>query len=217
MNTNPEAKRILCYGDSNTWGDDPYTHSRMQANLRWTGVLQDELGNDYEVIEEGLCGRTFVAEEQGKPHRTGITHLKSILETHAPLNYIIVMLGTNDMKTIFNLSANDIANHLAQTVDLIQREKAGPNETDAKILIICPPAVTEPSGKLNDPKFQQLKNAPELSRQLTVLYKKVADENNCSFLNAGDLMTLENTDGYHMNAEQHELLAKEITQLIQNK
>lgn len=105
MNTNPNAKRIVYYGDSSTWGDDPNTHERIPSNVRWTGVLQSLLGNDYEIIEEGLCGRTFVVCEQAKTHRAGITHPRSILHSQHPFHAIIVMLGINDMKNIFNLSA----------------------------------------------------------------------------------------------------------------
>ena len=102
MNTNPDAQRIVCYGDSNTWGDAPLENRRFNPKERWTGLLQDKLGKDYEVIEEGLCGRTFKAVEIGKEYRVGLTHLKAILSTHEPISYVIVMLGTNDLKSTFS-------------------------------------------------------------------------------------------------------------------
>jgi lysophospholipase L1-like esterase len=76
MNTNPGAKVVVCYGDSNTWGAHPFDDDRFPANIRWVGVVQDLLGPEYEVINEGLCGRTFVAEDPVKPFRTGIAMLK---------------------------------------------------------------------------------------------------------------------------------------------
>ena len=85
MNIKPNAKTIVCYGDSNTWGAIPNNPGRFSRDVCWTGVLQKELGSDYEVINEGLCGRTFIVEEKGKEHRVGITHLESILNTNEPI------------------------------------------------------------------------------------------------------------------------------------
>ncbi|MDP3962781.1 MAG: GDSL-type esterase/lipase family protein, partial [bacterium] len=103
------AKTILCYGDSNTWGAIPSAGQRYPRSVRWTGVLQNLLGDDYEVLSEGLCGRTFVASDPAKSHRIGITHLQALLETHDPIDFLIIMLGTNDVKSTYNLSPEDIA------------------------------------------------------------------------------------------------------------
>lgn len=139
MNTNPSAKVVLCYGDSNTWGDIPNADGRHAPNVRWVGVLQDTLGNGYEVIGEGLNGRTFEAKENGKEHRVGITHLRSILQTNCPIDFITVMLGTNDLKSIFGLKVEEIAAHLRKTLEFIQNEDMEINEKPPKILVICPP------------------------------------------------------------------------------
>ena len=52
--------RILCYGDSNTWGYIPLTEKRYPPEVRWTGRLQRLLGPDYQVLEDGLSGRTTI-------------------------------------------------------------------------------------------------------------------------------------------------------------
>lgn len=109
MITNPHAKVIVCYGDSNTWGDVPNENRRYAPNIRWTGILQNILGDDYEVVNEGLCGRTFKAIEPNKEHRAGLVHLRSILQTNEPTDLIAIMLGTNDVKTTFDLSADECA------------------------------------------------------------------------------------------------------------
>ena len=119
MNTNPIAKIILCYGDSNTWGAIPYTHQRFPINIRWVGILQDSLGTDYEIISEGLPGRTFSAHNPEIPRHTGIAHLDAILRSHCPLDLIIIMLGTNDVKSIYGLTAQDIADNLKETIEFI--------------------------------------------------------------------------------------------------
>ena len=98
-------KNILCFGDSNTWGYAPVTGERYPGHVRWTGVLQSCLGDDYFVIEEGLNGRTTVHNEPLRPHRNGASLLPVLLESHSPLDLVIVMLGTNDLKACFRQSA----------------------------------------------------------------------------------------------------------------
>ncbi len=203
MNTNP--KTIVCYGDSNTWGDVPNENERHPANVRWVGVLQNILGNDYDVVNEGLCGRTFIVEEEGKSHRVGITHLKSILSTNDPIDIITVMLGTNDLKKVFNLTAEEIADHLRQIIQLIQKEDV------KKIIIICPAPVVEPNNVEFDDSFI---DAPATSILLPPLYEKVAEELGCLYINAGDFISLENTDGYHLDVEHHKILGEKIAEVI---
>lgn len=206
MNTNPNAKVILCFGDSNTWGNIPRTDQRYPADIRWPGVLQNLLGDNFEVVEEGLCGRTFVAEHVGKPWKTGITHLKAILNSHEPLHEIIVMLGTNDVKDRYKLSAFDIAQHLQQTIDLVHTEAK-----DTRIIVICPPAIVVPyDGVLED----KIKRGVEIFKELPALFKEVARVNNCLYIDAGDYISLENSDGFHLDQEAHAKLGERIAQLI---
>lgn len=206
MNTNPNAKVVVCYGDSNTWGDDPNSEGRHLADVRWPGVLQINLGNDYEVVNEGLCGRTFVVEDPKKTFRTGITHLRSILDTNEPIDIITVMLGTNDMKSTYNLLAEDISNHLEQTIQFIQKESPETN-----IIIICPSSVTNPMSRELD---ECLAQAPELSRKLPPLYEEVAEKYGCLYLDASEFINLENTDGYHLSAEHHALLGNKVAEIV---
>ena len=102
-------RTILCFGDSNTWGDPPGGNGRFAWHERWTGILQDSLGNGFRVIEEGLCGRTTCFDDPFSPNRNGLAYLTVALETHCPLDLLIIMLGTNDLKANFNLSAFDIS------------------------------------------------------------------------------------------------------------
>jgi len=103
------VKRVLCYGDSNTWGYDPATRRRFAPDFRWTGVLANRLGPDHLVIEEGLNGRTTRWDDPIEPGRNGLALLRPCLDTHEPLDLVIVMLGTNDLKRRFNVTASDIA------------------------------------------------------------------------------------------------------------
>lgn len=204
MNINDSAKTIVCYGDSNTWGSVPrggevQGRTRYPRSVRWTGVLQKLLGEDYEIINEGTSARTFVVKEEEKPERTGITHLRSILKTNAPVDLIIIALGTNDTKGRYALSAEMIASHLEQTIQLIKEEGV------KNILVLCPSIpVLNSVGKF----YEDFENSVEKISKFPELFKKVADKYNCSFLNVGDYITASNKDGLHFEPEAHTKLAE---------
>lgn len=149
--------------------------------------MQKLLGGEYEVVSEGLCGRTFVAVDPVKLHRTGITHLRSILETNDPIDTIIVMLGTNDMKSTYGLETFDIAKHLEETISFIQNGKSDLGQIP-KILVICPPAVIRPKKEAISEMGQELDArmvcAIEMSVLLPALYKEVCEKFGCDFINA---------------------------------
>ena len=96
-----KMKRILCFGDSNTWGWNPANKERFDENSRWTGILKNKLGENYDIIEEGLNGRTTVWDDPIEGYKNGKKHLPSCLESHRPLDIVVLMLGTNDLKSRF--------------------------------------------------------------------------------------------------------------------
>lgn len=97
-------KSILCYGDSNTYGLMPDSPDRYPRDVRWTGILQKKLGEDYYVIEEGLSGRTTLWDDPIEEHKNGKKYLLPCLDSHKPVDLVILMLGTNDLKTRFSLT-----------------------------------------------------------------------------------------------------------------
>ena len=98
-------KEILCFGDSNTYGLIPKTGGRYDRDTRWTGILEKRLyEKDYRIVEEGLCGRTTIFEDELREGRRGADLLPTLLESHAPLDRVILMLGTNDCKTYYSAS-----------------------------------------------------------------------------------------------------------------
>lgn len=204
MNINDSAKTIVCYGDSNTWGSvskggEIKERTRYPRSVRWTGVLQKLLGDDYEIINEGTSARTFVVKDEEKPERIGITHLRSILKTNAPIDLVIVALGTNDTKGRYGLSAETIANHLEQTIQLIHEEGI------KNILVICPLLpILNSVGKF----YEDFENSLEKISKFPELFKKVSDNYNCRFLNAADYITPSNKDGLHLEPEAHAKLAE---------
>jgi len=210
MNTNPTAKTILCYGDSNTWGQKP-DKGRYAADVRWTGLLQNALGENYYVIEEGLSSRTTDIDYASKPGRNGKTYLAPCLDSHRPLDLVIVMLGTNDLKIEFDRSAKDIAEAVRGLVQLI-REKSSES---TKILLVSPILV-------DDTKhiFQQLytthynHDSVTKSKQLGGEIERIASEMGCSFADASKVAA-PGDDGIHFSVEAHKglgtLLAREVT------
>ena len=102
-------KQILCFGDSNTYGLIPATKDRYDWNTRWTGILSKKIEkNGYRVVEEGLCGRTTIFEDATRKGRKGANLLPIILETHKPIDTVVLMLGTNDCKTAYGATAEKI-------------------------------------------------------------------------------------------------------------
>jgi lysophospholipase L1-like esterase len=199
------TKTILCYGDSNTWGNVPRSDERYPRNVRWPGALQNLLGKEFDVISEGLCGRTLVAADPAKPHRTGITHLQSILESADPIDGLIIMLGTNDAKSTYNLTPAEIAGHLLQTIEFVRNIKD--LEKMPEILVICPPPVIIPETNDLDPRIIP---GLEAFKALPNLYKEVAQRHGCGFINSGDYISSSKVDGYHFDKEAHLKLAEVI-------
>jgi lysophospholipase L1-like esterase len=203
----PEIFRILCYGDSNTNGGDVTTGNRFADDVRWTGVLQNTLGPDYTVIEEGLNGRTTVLDDPYEPFRNGRDYLRPCLMSHTPLNLVVLMLGTNDLKSRFNVPARDIARGIALLVDDIRQTVPD----DVQILIVSP----VPFGNTVDPDDMFAAGVGP-SHHLAGYYETVAQDTGSHFFDAGKIITLNHTDGIHLNAADHHALGTSLAALIQD-
>lgn len=215
MNSNPKAKVILCYGDSNTWGqnDDKNYAGRYASDIRWTGKLQDLLGIDYYVIEEGLGGRTTNLEhyDPAKQSRNGLTYFKPCITSHSPLDMVVLMLGTNDLKLHYQRSAKDIADVLKLFVDEVIT-----NNPSAKVLLVSPIYVDDSA-----PKFSEYYKgtydsvSAEKSRQLGTEIKRVADEIGSLFFDASTVAKA-GKDGIHFDEQSHPALALSLAEIISN-
>lgn len=208
MQTNPTAKRILCFGDSNTWGYVPGTKAeRYPANIRWTGVLQNLLGNNYEIIEEGLNSRTIKENDNrpGKEGRIAMDYIIPCLDTHNPLDYILIMLGSNELKSEFNLSAKDIGDNLKSLIQVIQFR------TKAEIIIIVPPVLNE------NTEYSMANNkyvgAYEKSLEFKKVYADIAQELGLKTVDVQYKMIV-GVDGAHITDESHGLLARAVFDVI---
>ena len=197
-------KSILCYGDSNTWGSDPAARGRFGPEVRWTGVLAKALGDGYRVIEEGLNGRTTVWDDPIEEERNGRAYLRPCLASHQPLDMVVIMLGTNDLKCRFGLCASDIA-QAAGTLGAIAREAMAAEGREPVVLLVAPP----PIGKLSE--FDQMfAGAEATSRQFGRYYREAAARADCAFLDAGQVIVSSDLDGIHFEAGEHHKLGQAI-------
>ncbi|MDX2136843.1 MAG: SGNH/GDSL hydrolase family protein [Chloroflexota bacterium] len=205
-------KTLLCFGDSNTWGYDPATESRLDVHTRWAGVLRDTLGADWWVIEEGLNGRTTVHDDPVEQDgRSGLTYLTPCLHSHKPLDLVIIMLGTNDLKPRFHVPAIDIASGVGRLVQIAQHSQTGRDNTNPDVLLICPP----PTVSLESSRFVEMfAGAYEKSRLLAPHYRTVAEELGCHFINAGDVIVSSPLDGIHFEANEHRKLGEHIAAYV---
>lgn len=198
-------KRILCYGDSNTWGYDPVTKDRFDDETRWTRVLGQALGRDYEIIEEGLNGRTTVWDDPLEGYKNGREYLVPCLETHRPLDLVIIMLGTNDLKKRFSLSAGDIAQGAGVLVSLAQRSQAGRAGKAPLVLLLAPPPTTTITELA-----EAFEDAGEKSRTFAIHYGRVAKELGCAYLDTAPVIVSSPLDGIHFEAAEHRKLGKAV-------
>jgi lysophospholipase L1-like esterase len=202
----PDVKTILCYGDSNTWGWVPGSNGwRFSRNERWPGVLRNELGGGYEVIEEGLSGRTTIWDSPFDPAKNGRTYLAPCLESHMPLDLVTILLGTNDLHAHFNLSAAEIAASAGVLVEIVRRYVP-------TVLLIAPP----PIGKLDDFGTELLAGAEAKSRAFGARFKEVAADYACTFLDTGEVIVSSDLDGIHFDADEHAKLGKAVADAVRS-
>ena len=210
-------KNVLCFGDSNTWGYSPQDGNRHPPEIRWTGVLQKLLGENYRVIEEGLNGRTTFINEEGeeaRPLRSGSDVLQIILESHRPLNLVTIMLGTNDLKLEFNLSVEEIAQGARELCETVLNSEYLV-DNPPQILLISP---THIGSSIMPDQEEFFKQAREKSYLFAEHYQKVATELEIHFLDAAKIVEPSEGEGVHWDADQHikfgKVLAQKVTEIL---
>ena len=137
-------KRILCFGDSNTWGAVPAEGTRHPDDVRWTGILAAELGNEYQVIEEGYNGRTTVHDDPVENRLSGIAYFETCLDSQSPLDLIILMLGTNDLKARFGVDPYTIAFGFGRYLNAVKTVPMAGNRPE---VLLAAPLLIDPSYK----------------------------------------------------------------------
>jgi lysophospholipase L1-like esterase len=202
-------KTIVCFGDSNTWGTNPFDWTRYPIENSWPGVLSKRLGKNYRVIEEGLPGRTTVWEDPLGEHRSGKEYLLPCLLSHQPIDLVVLMLGTNDLKVHFHATAEDIAAGAGMLVQMIQNSKTGPGGGAPLVLLIAPPPILEV-----EITGEMFANGAEKSKKFGHYFARIANEHGCAYLDAGEIIQSHPNDGIHLGEDAHQLLGLAIAEKI---
>ena len=202
---------ILCFGDSNTFGTNP-SGGRWPRDQRWPGILQERLGNGFYVIEEGLGGRTAAAEDFLEGDKNGRRHLPVALRSHRPLDLVILMLGTNDLKHRFGLLPWDIAAGVAQLGRMVETYDYGPYYPIPRVMLVSPILIG--SGIENSPFPGFSADAADASMRLAPLYRAQAEAHGWLYLDAACAAGPSSLDRLHMEADGHCALADAVEAII---
>ena len=205
-------KRILCYGDSNTWGYIAGKGERYPEDVRWTGILQSLLGDSYTVIEEAQNGRTTVWDDPIECRLSGLTYFYPCIESQSPLDLIIIALGVNDLKPRFNVSAGSIANGLERYFSTLKIVPLHGREP--KVLLVSPAHIS-PAIRDNHEMCEIFgADSPQRSELLAEEYRRVAEEFGALFLDASKYAQADPEDGLHLDKESHMRLARAIADKV---
>jgi len=191
-------KTVLCYGDSLTWGYDPETLGRHRLEDRWPSALAAALGEGVHVVADGLNGRTTASDDHTADcDRNGARTLPTVLHTHAPLDLVILMLGTNDMKPVIAGTAHAASKGMRRLIELV-RLHAWPVEQEVpQILVVAPPPLVETA----DPDFAAMfEGGVAQSAMLASFYADLADDSGAGFYDAGSVAECSSIDGVHLDA-----------------
>ena len=179
-------KTIVCYGDSNTYGYNPENGFRYEYEERWTTILQKELKDSAIVIPEGLNGRTTSFEDELRPGRNGATYLDPCLHSHGPIDLVVLMLGTNDLKIRFQATPTDIGKGIDRLIKMIksitpQKRQDGQS---AKILLMAPPHLGDDLTEIPSGEEMGFERGISYSKRLAPIYEDWAKFHNIEFLDA---------------------------------
>jgi lysophospholipase L1-like esterase len=205
-------KTILCFGDSNTWGYIPASNcERYAADVRWAGVLQANLGEGFMVLEAAQNGRTTVFDD---PYETvcknGSKHLPVALESHKPLDLVVIMLGTNDLKQHLNQHAQTIAAGAGVLVDRVRESCSGPDQGAPSVLLVSPAHVH----RSQCPFGHKFDGAHAKSLGFAAAYREVAETLDVPFLDAAESVSVPETDCIHFDAAGHAALGVEVADKV---
>ena len=209
-------KTILAFGDSLTFGANPQPNGPRHAfENRWPSVLEAGLGGAARVIAEGLGGRTTVSDDwYSAADRNGARILPTLLESHGPLDLVIIMLGTNDLKPAICGSALEASFGMRRLVQIIRGHAAGKGETAPGIIIVAPPLICDSENADMIGHFGGIAHAIEQSSQFAGHYARRAQEWNTSFFDAAMVAKADPQDGVHLDAANTRAIGQGLVTVV---
>ena len=199
-------KKILCFGDSNTYGFIPSSGKRYDENSRWSGILKKLLREEYEIIEAGCNNRTAFCDNPAGVNETGYKVLPSLLTPD--IDCVILAVGINDLQYLYNISMKDYENGLENLIGIVRTKLPR-----AKIILLSPSVITE---DILNSYFAAMfdETSIEKSKQLSAIYERAARKENCKLLDLKKIASPSKTDGLHYEKIEHIKIANAIFDLI---
>ena len=217
-------KRVLIFGDSNSWGYTDQDNGHRYEK-RWPVLLNQELiqkGFNIEILEDCLPGRTTNIDDlQDGTHLNGAKVLKSSLLSHSPIDFVIIMLGTNDLKVRFQRSAEKIADGIKELIQIVFETNSGTgswhDQNKSKLIIICPPVLGE---KSNDPtwlNFDEWIGGLDKSKQLYYSFEKVCSQMRVDLIDANQFCQSSKIDPIHWSKPMHQKFSEKLVKILEQK
>ena len=207
---------VLCYGDSNTYGHDPWTGGRYPYEKRWTTILGRKLGDRFEVIPEGLNGRTTAYDRPGAAWKNGINSFIATLGTHKPVDYVVIMLGTNDCNAGLGLTSQQIAGGMETLVKIVE-EKSPELQGYIPEIIVTAPAPIGDNYENSPFAYELIPESVRTSRDIGPLYREIAARHMCRFADAAGRVEVSDFDSLHLSERGHEQMAELIYETIMDR
>jgi len=210
------VRTLLCFGDSNTYGAVPTLarvgRHRFAPDRRWPGILRKQLGAGWQVIEEGHPSRTTLRDDpiEGS-HKNGLRGLPISLESHMPVDLVILMLGTNDLKWRFSASPSDIADSIEVVAKAVIASETGPGGAAPAVMIIAPPPMQEV-----DWLAEMFLGGAGKSMEFGRRFGEVARRCGAAYLDAGTIVESSTVDGIHLESESHRTLAGAVARIVKD-
>lgn len=214
-----EKKNILVFGDSNTWGYNPHNRSpfapyeRWGESIRWTNVMQNRLGDAYGVMADGLCGRTASAKDDIEEYTCGKEQIIPSMRSHSPLDLLIIMLGSNDLKARYGYTAFDVANSAGMVVEKALQAPDAFRNSQPKILLLCPP----PLENLDRSFFAfEFAGGEQKSKDMAQFFEIMAAKYRVHYMNVGEIVHFSDVDGLHFESDQHLKLGEAVARKVKD-
>ncbi len=201
-------KKILCYGDSNTFGYNSANGSRFSENERWTALLQNNLGSEYKVINEGACGRTAFVDDENEICPSALRHFPKIIAETKDIDILILAIGTNDLQFKYDVSFGQIENSLEKLV------KTAKNYV--KQIILIPPVVLTADVLKGSFSSQFNKTSIAKSEKVGEIYKKLSDSYRLNYFDFNEYTKPSQNDGLHFDKNGHKIIADKLSDYIRN-
>jgi lysophospholipase L1-like esterase len=156
--------------------------------------LAAALGDEWEVIAEGLNGRTASMDSPTAEGRNGLTYLVPCLQSHMPVDILVIYLGTNDVSDRFRLPDADAALAVARLVRAARASEAGPHGGAPDVLVVAPP--------------------PFEGHELGPHYAEICTRLSCSFLDLDGVTRYSDFDPFHLDAEGQAAVALAVEESL---